>query len=91
MQSSEHDIEWEQINDKASAMALCTKSPDVIGVLIEIGTGGVYDKAQHFKVHVPSERTEENARIFDDAKRMSQRGRAVNPSPRVNMAEPRYK
>ena len=90
MQSAEHDIEWEKINDKASAVALCTKSPDVVGVLVEVSTGGVYDKAQHFKVHVPSERTEENARIFDDAKRINQRTRTVNPPRRADTSESRH-
>jgi hypothetical protein len=69
MQSSEHEVEWEKINDKASAVALCTESPDVVGVLIEVGAEGVYEKAQCFKAYAPSERSEENARIFDDAKR----------------------
>ena len=90
MQSSKHDIEWEKLNDKASAAALCTKSPDVVGVLVEVSTGGVYDKAQQFKVHVPSERTVENARIFDDARRMSQRTRTVNPPRRADTSEPRH-
>jgi len=78
MQSSERDIEWEKINDKASAATLCAKSPDVVGVLVEVSAGDVYEKAQYFKVHIPSERSEENAHIFDDAKRMSQRARTVN-------------
>lgn len=80
MQSSMHDIEWEKINDKASSAALCTKSPNIVGVLIEFSTGGVYDKAQHFKVHAPSERTKENTHIFDDANRMSQRINTANSS-----------
>jgi hypothetical protein len=86
IQRSEHGLEWEKINDKASAAALCTKSPDVVGVLIEIGAGGVYDKAQHFKVCVPSERSKENAHIFDDANRMSQRTKQINPSHAVKMS-----
>jgi hypothetical protein len=90
MQSSEHDIEWEKINDKASAAALCTKSPDVVGVLVGVSTGGVYDKAQHFKVHAPSERTEENSHIFDDAKRMSQRTITVSTPRREDTSEPRH-
>lgn len=90
MQISEHEIEWGKINDKASAAALCTKSPDVVGVLIEVSAGGVYDKAQHFKVDVPSERTEENARIFDDAKRMNQRTRTVNPPRAVDTSKSRH-
>ncbi|MGB3211309.1 MAG: SEC-C domain-containing protein [Desulforhopalus sp.] len=90
MKSSEHDIEWEKINDKASAVVLCIKSPEAVGVQVEVSTGGVYDKAQHFKVHVPSVRTAENAHIFDDAKRMGQRARTLNPPRRADTSEPRY-
>jgi hypothetical protein len=73
MQSSDHAAEWEIINDKASAAALCTESTDVFGVFIEVGKGCTYEKAQCFKVDAPSEQTEKNAHIFEDAKRMSLR------------------
>ncbi|MCP4401195.1 MAG: hypothetical protein GY801_28345, partial [bacterium] len=43
-----------------------------------------------FKVHVPSVRTAENAHIFDDAKRMGQRARTLNPPRRAGTSEPRY-
>ncbi len=89
LQSSEHDIEWEKINDRASAVALCTKSHDVVGVLVEVSPRGDYDKAQHFKVHVPSERTEENARIFDDAILMRQQ--TLNHHRSTDMSTPKYK
>lgn len=88
MQSAEHDIEWQKISDKASAVALSTKSPEVVGILVQVSAGAVYREAQHFEVHVPSERTEENARIFDDAKRISQRTRTVNPPRRADTSEP---
>lgn len=72
MQSSEHSPEWKRINDKASAVALCTDSSDVVGVFIEVGkVGRTYKNAQCFKVDTPSEQTAKNAHIFDDAKRMS--------------------
>ncbi len=90
LQSAKHNIEWEKINEKASAAALCTKSPDIVGVMVEVSTGGGYDKAIHFKVHLPSERTEENAHIFDDAKRMSQRSRTVNSSLSADTSAPKY-
>lgn len=90
MQNSEHDIEWEKINDKASATALCIKSPDVFGVFIEVSKGGIYNKAQHFKVDVPSVRIGENAHVFDDAKRMSQRTITTYPSHREDTTEPRH-
>ncbi|MEW8687320.1 MAG: SEC-C metal-binding domain-containing protein [Candidatus Thiodiazotropha sp.] len=90
MQNSVHDIEWEKINNKASAIALCIKSPDVFGVLVVVSKGGIYNKAQHFKVDVPSERTEENAHVFDDAKLMSQRTITTYPSHRKDKTEPRH-
>lgn len=71
MQSSEYAAEWGKINDKASAAALCTKSPDVVGVFIEVGKESAYENAQCFKVDTPSKQTAKNAHIFDDAKRMS--------------------
>lgn len=80
MQSSGHAVEWKKINDKASAAALCADSPDVVGVFIEVGKGGIYAKAQHFKVDAPSEKSENNAHIFDEAKRMNQRTKKINSS-----------
>ncbi len=88
MQSSGKDVEWEKINDKASAVALCAESPEVVGVFIEVGKGCVHEKAQHFKVYAPSERTETNAHIFDDAIRMSHRTRTVNPTQSVDTTIP---
>lgn len=78
MQSSEHAAEWKRINDKASAAALCTKSPDVVGVFIEVGKGRTYKNAQCFKIDTPSEKTAKNAHIFDDAKRMSLKTKKAN-------------
>ena len=90
MQSSEHAVEWKKINDKASAAALCTESLDVVGVFIQVGKGCTYEKARYFKVDAPSEQSEKNAHIFDDAKRMSQRTRTVNPPRRADTSEPRH-
>jgi hypothetical protein len=73
MQCSEHPVEWRKINDIASAAALCTKSPKVVGLFIEVGRGHAYEKVQYFKVDPPSKQTKENAHIFDDAKRMMRR------------------
>jgi hypothetical protein len=89
LQSSEHAAEWLKIQDKASAAALCTESPDIVGVFIKVGIGCTYKKAQYFKVDAPSERSKENAHIFDDAKRMSQQSKKVNSERRADMSEPR--
>lgn len=78
MQSSKHPVEWKKVNDKASAVALCTESRDVVGLFIEVGNGCTYGKAQYFKVDTPSKQSKENQHIFDDAQRMRQRTKSVN-------------
>lgn len=90
MQSSEHAAEWKKINDKASAAALCTESPDVFGVFIVVGKGCIYEKAHCFKVDVPSEQPEKNAHIFDDAKRMSLQTKKANTPRPVDKPQPRH-
>lgn len=89
MQSSEHAAEWNRINDKASAAALCTKSPDVVGVFIEVGKGHTYKNAQCFKIDTPSEQTAKNAHIFDDAKRMSLKTKKANVPQMADKSKPK--
>lgn len=89
MQSSEHAAEWKRINDKASAAALCTESPDVLGVFIEVGKGRTYKNAQCFKVDAPSEQTVKNAHIFDDAKRMSLKTKKANVPQTADKSKPK--
>ena len=89
MQSSAHDIEWEKIKDKARAVAISNKSPEIVGVFIGVGKGCSYEKAEYFKVYAPSTRSEKNEYIFADAKRMSQRARKVNPTQTVDTSTPR--
>lgn len=88
MQSTEHEIEWTKVNDKASAAALCTECPATVGLLVEVSAGGVYESARRFAVHVPPNRTDENAHIFDDARKMSQPSRLVNRRPVATSAKP---
>ncbi|HET6538110.1 MAG TPA: SEC-C domain-containing protein [Sphingopyxis sp.] len=78
LQQHDHQIDWTRVNDKASAAALAVKASNVIGVVAEVSAGGTYRRAQFFAVHVPTERTEENAHIYEDAARMAQPARAVN-------------
>lgn len=89
MQSSEHAAEWKRINDKASAAALCTESPDVVGLFIEVGKGRTYKNAQCFKVDTPSEQTAKNAHIFDDAKRMSLKTKKANVPQMADKSKPK--
>lgn len=78
MQSAHHEVNWKKINDKASAAAIHTGNHNVIGLLVDVNATGIYSKAQHFKVHFPSEKTEENAHLFEDAQHMNRPNKAVN-------------
>lgn len=78
LQQHDHQIDWTKVHDKASAAALAVKSSNVIGVVAEVSADGIYHRAQSFAVHIPTERTEENAHIYEDAARMAQPTRAVN-------------
>lgn len=78
LQKHDHPINWTRVNDKASAAAVAAKASKVIGVVADVSADGTYHRAQSFAVHIPTERTEENARIYDDAARMAQPARAVN-------------
>ncbi|MCD0244385.1 hypothetical protein JWH11_00830 [Xanthomonas melonis] len=78
LQQQDHQIDWTKVNDKASAAGLAVKSSNVIGIVAEVSADGSYHRAQSFVVHVPTERTEENAHIYEDAARMAQPTRSVN-------------
>lgn len=71
-------IDWKKVNEKASAASLALKSSNVVGVIAEISSDGIYHRAQSFQVHVPTERTGENAPLYEDAARMAHPTRAVN-------------
>ena len=91
MQSSRHDIDWKEVNDKAIAAALCTKSPGIVGLMVEVGEGSAYDQAHHFAIHVPTTKTEGNSIIFDEAYRMSLRAKLKNTSCGEDTSSPRKK
>lgn len=78
LQQHDHQIDWIKVNDKASAAALAVTASNIIGVVAEASADGTYYRAQSLAVHVPKERTEENAHIYEDAARMAQPNRAVN-------------
>ena len=77
LQQHDQQIDWAKVNDKASAASLAVKASKVMGVLAEVSPDGIYQRAQSFEVHIPTERTEENAYIYEDASRMSHPSRAV--------------
>ena len=78
LQRHEHQIDWVKVNDKASAAALTLKASYVIGIVAQVSADGAYHRAQSFDVRIPTVRTEENAQIYEDAKRMAQPARMVN-------------
>jgi hypothetical protein len=78
LQQNDRRIDWTAVNDKASAGALAVSASNVIGVVAEVSVAGTYHQAQCFAVHIPTERTEENAHIYKDAARMAQPTRAGN-------------
>lgn len=78
LQQHGQQIDWKKVNEKASAASLAVKASNVIGVVAEISSDGTYHRAQSFAAHIPTERTEENASIYEDAARMAHPTRAVN-------------
>jgi hypothetical protein len=78
LQRHDLQIDWTKVNDKANAAALAVKASNAIGVLAEVGVDGAYRGARFFAVRIPTARTEENVHIYEDAERMSQRGRVVS-------------
>jgi hypothetical protein len=68
-------IDWEKVNNKASSAALLPPAGTVTGLMIETSAGGSYKAAYTFPVNRPTNRTEANAHIFDDAERMKQRAK----------------
>ncbi|MCL1068696.1 SEC-C domain-containing protein [Shewanella olleyana] len=79
MQNSKYEVDWEKVNDTASAVALSLNAEKLMGVLLKVDKQGVYEAAQHLEINVPVEQTEKNKLIFEDAKRISQqtKSRAV--------------
>jgi len=88
MQSTKLNIDWAKIRDKASAAAICATYPDITGVLIEVGTGGVYSNVQRFIVDVPSKLSQDNQHIFDDARRMNTQTKTLIPPSELGTSEP---
>ena len=84
MQNSKYEVEWEKVNDKASAVALSVKVEKLMGVLLKVGKRGAYEAAQYFEVHAPVEQNQNNSFIFEDAKRMSQQTKSRAAAPVVD-------
>lgn len=89
LQRHGHPIDWTKVNNKASARALSVKATNVIGVVAKVSAEGTYLQAQSFKVYIPTERTEENAHIYEDAARMANPARTVNLNQKKQLSPSR--
>ena len=61
------------MNDKASAVALAAKAPDMIALHLTAEPSGAYNAGRRFVAKVPVARNETNARIYEDSERMLRR------------------
>lgn len=73
LQRSRDKIDWQKVNDKASAAALLYPIGDMTGVMVEATASGTYKMAYTFEVARPTERTDENEYIYQDSERMKKR------------------
>lgn len=80
LQQRDHRIDWAVVNDKASAGALSINASSMVGVVAEVSADGTYHHAQSFTIHVPTEKTEENAHLYEDAARIAQSALIVKPN-----------
>jgi len=88
MQGTELAVDWQKVTDKASAVAVFAKLPTLDCIMVNVNTAGVYKTANHFKVIAPSERTEANGHIFDDAIHMTQKKTAEASEPKKSISKP---
>jgi hypothetical protein len=87
MQRSGEIVDWQKVNDKAAAAALLTAGGSVTGIMVVATSGGTYKTAYTFPVNTPGLRSEDNARIYDEADRMRERA-AAHAAPRAPAARP---
>ena len=76
------------MKDKASAAALATKTPDMIGIVVFAEASGSYVAAERFDWEFPAERTAANARIYEDSARMLSRQKPADASGAKQMPMP---
>jgi uncharacterized protein YecA (UPF0149 family) len=60
----------------------------IICIVADVSAEGTYFWAQSLEVQIPTEQTEENIHIYEDAVLMAQPGRNVNPSKPKNFDIP---
>ncbi len=84
LQQHGQQIDWSKVNEKASAASLAVEASNMVGVVAAVSSDGTYHQAQSFSVRVPTERTEENSSIYEDAARMA------HPKRAMNLKQPEY-
>ncbi|MEZ9781375.1 SEC-C metal-binding domain-containing protein [Vibrio cyclitrophicus] len=91
IQNSKYDVEWEKVNDKASSVAISIDTKELMGMLIKVGKGRVYEAAQYFRVDVPTEQTESNEQIYKEAQSMRERTKRPTSASKQHYLEPKNK
>ncbi|MEZ9629715.1 SEC-C metal-binding domain-containing protein [Vibrio breoganii] len=91
IQNSKYDVEWEKVNDTASAVAISINTKELMGMLIKVGKGRVYEAAQYFRVDVPTEQTESNEHIYKEAQSMRERTKSPTSVSKQHYLEPKKK
>ncbi|QQM32357.1 SEC-C domain-containing protein [Martelella lutilitoris] len=82
------DVDWQTVNDKASAASLAFDLANPIGLLIDVSPDGQYHSAETFSVSVPAAQTAENKHVYEDARQMKERGRRVGNQRPTKRARP---
>lgn len=88
LEQHDHQIDWVEVNDKASAAALVANSSQIIGIVAAVSADGIYHRAQSFAVQIPTAKTPINAHIYEEAARMTQASRAVYLPPSAKVVHP---
>lgn len=84
LQQHGQQINWSKVNEKASAASLAVEASNMVGIVAAVSSDGTYHQAQSFSVRVPTERTEEDSLIYEDAARMA------HPTRAMNLKQPEY-
>jgi hypothetical protein len=71
-------IDWAKVNEKASSAALAVNASIVVGIAAGVSSDGSYPWAQWLAVGIPTERTEENASIYEGAARLAHPKRTLS-------------
>ncbi|EOX6933430.1 YecA family protein [Enterobacter hormaechei] len=83
IQNAECQIDWKNIHEKASAVAIYVKQPIKACVMVEIESEGKYSRAVTFELTVPLEKTDANAHVYEEVERLKE---YHGSNPNIHMA-----